>query len=57
MGEEEASKECSFGWGTATYFELHIYNMRHIQHGAAQINLKLRMQTNDAPGWVAQTKH
>jgi hypothetical protein len=35
--------------------EILLYNLRHIQHHSAQLNLHLRQQTNDAPGWVSQT--
>jgi len=33
--------------------ELMLYNMRHVQHHAAQMNLILRQQTGDAPKWVS----
>ena len=36
--------------------ELLLYNMRHVQHHAAQLNLLLRQKINDAPGWVGQAK-
>jgi len=36
--------------------EILIYNMRHVQHHAAQLNLLLRQGINKAPGWVSQTK-
>ncbi len=32
--------------------EILIYNLRHIQHHAAQLNLLLRQNTKDAPEWV-----
>jgi len=35
-------------------FEILLYNMRHVQHHAGQLNVLLRQQINDAPGWVAQ---
>ena len=37
-------------------FELLLYNMRHVQHHMAQLNLMLRQEINDAPRWVSQTK-
>ena len=37
-------------------FEMLIYNLRHVQHHAAQLNLLLRQGINDSPRWVAQTK-
>ena len=36
--------------------EILLYNLRHIQHHAAQLNLLLRQNTNDAPNWVSQAK-
>jgi len=36
--------------------ELLLYNMRHVQHHAAQLNLMLRQAVDSAPGWVAKTK-
>jgi hypothetical protein len=32
--------------------ELLLYNMRHVQHHAAQLNLVLRQKTGSAPKWV-----
>ena len=40
--------EISFG-------ELLLYNLRHVQHHAAQLNLMLRQTIDSAPGWVGQT--
>lgn len=37
-------------------FEILLYNMRHVQHHTAQLNLLLRQGINNAPGWVSQTK-
>ncbi len=36
--------------------ELLMYNMRHVQHHAAQLNLLLRQQINEAPRWVSRAK-
>ncbi|MBC8173636.1 MAG: DinB family protein [Chitinophagales bacterium] len=36
--------------------EILIYNMRHVQHHVAQLNLLLRQGINNAPKWVSQTK-
>lgn len=38
-----------------TLFELLLYNMRHVQHHTAQLNLLLRQGINDAPKWVSRT--
>jgi hypothetical protein len=36
--------------------EILLYNMRHVQHHAAQLNLLLRQDINDAPNWVFQAE-
>jgi hypothetical protein len=56
LTDEEARKHCRFGWGEASFGELLLYNMRHVQHGAAQLNLILRQTVGSAPRWVARTK-
>ena len=33
-------------------FEVMLYNLRHVQHHAAQLNLILRQKTDSAPRWV-----
>ena len=37
-------------------FEILLYNMRHVQHHTAQLNLLLRQEVNDSPKWVSVTK-
>jgi DinB superfamily len=36
-------------------FEILLYNMRHVQHHAAQLNMLLRQEIGNAPKWVWQT--
>ena len=36
--------------------ELLLYNLRHVQHHAAQLNLLLRQEINNAPRWVGRAK-
>jgi len=36
--------------------EILLYNMRHVQHHTAQLNLLLRQQIDEAPGWVARAE-
>jgi len=56
LTEEGARRRYRFGWGEAAYSELLLYNMRHVQHHAAQLHLILRQKIDSTPGWVAQTK-
>ena len=48
--EKSLSRRSSFkGLSRA---ELHVYNIRHIQHHAAQLSLRLRLDTGDGVAWV-----
>lgn len=38
-----------------SFFELLIYNMRHVQHHTGQLNLLLRQGKDDAPDWISRT--
>ncbi|HLK29990.1 MAG TPA: DinB family protein [Puia sp.] len=37
--------------------EILLFNMRHVQHHSAQLNLLLRQAINDAPHWVSQASN
>lgn len=50
---ERAARRCNYGWFEPTMLEALLYNMPHVQHHAAQLNLILRKLTDAAPGWVA----
>ena len=56
MSPERSARRHARRWGTASEMELLIYNLRHVQHGAAQLNLLLRQETAAAPRWVGQAK-
>jgi len=56
MSAERAEGRCGFYWLKLTDAELLLYNMRHVQHHTAQLNLLLRQVTDSAPGWVSQAK-
>lgn len=53
LTEESARQRCTFDWVEMEFAELLLYNLRHVQHHAAQLNLLLRQTTDDAPRWVA----
>ncbi len=40
-----------------TVLEILLYNMRHVQHHTAQLNLLMRQEINDAPKWVSVAQH
>lgn len=52
MTAEQASERCGFPWVDGPVAELHLYNMRHVQHHAAQLNLLLRQTIDSSPRWV-----
>lgn len=41
-----------FHWRKCSRAELHVYNIRHIQHHAAQLSLRLRLDTDVDVPWV-----
>jgi hypothetical protein len=55
LTEEKARLRSPFAWTEFTVAELLLYNLRHVQHGAAQLNLMLRQTRTSAPAWVART--
>jgi hypothetical protein len=55
LTEEKARRRCGFYWLDISVAELFLYNMRHVQHHAAQLNLILRQKIDSAPRWVAKT--
>lgn len=56
LTDEKARRRCRFEWLDISHAELLLYNMRHVQHHAAQLNLILRQKTGSAPRWVRKTE-
>jgi uncharacterized damage-inducible protein DinB len=54
MTEEWAVALCPFDYRNMGNGELLLYNMRHVQHHAAQLYLLLRQRTDSAPNWVSK---
>ncbi len=50
---ESLSGPTGFARRNVTRAELHVYNMRHIQHHAAQLSLRLRLDAGVEVPWVA----
>ena len=53
---ESIGQRCGFKRIEVTVAELILYNMRHVQHHVAQMNLLLRQGGIPAPGWVSKAK-
>lgn len=54
MTETWVANPCPFPYREMSNGELLLYNMRHVQHHAAQLNLLLRQKTDSAPRWVSK---
>jgi uncharacterized damage-inducible protein DinB len=52
---EKATQRCEYGWINLSVWESLLYNMRHVQHHAAQLNLLLRQANQPVPRWVARS--
>jgi uncharacterized damage-inducible protein DinB len=56
MSPERAYARCGMDWLDITMAELLLYNMRHVQHHAAQLNTLLRQNIDSAPRWIRFTE-
>jgi uncharacterized damage-inducible protein DinB len=54
MTEDWVGSPCPFAYRNMSNGELLLYNMRHVQHHAAQLNLLLRQGPGSAPHWVSK---
>src|SRR5262245_53922087 len=57
MSDQQARQTYRFGWGETSFAELLLYNMRHVQEHAAQLNLLLGQKYGLDPRWVAKAKN
>ena len=57
LTEAEAAAPCGYERKeTMSALELALYNLRHLQHHTAQLNLLLRQRTDSAPRWVGRAR-
>jgi hypothetical protein len=56
MADERSRQRSGFHWLDLSVAEVMLYNMRHVQHHAGQLNLLLRQKTHAAPRWVKKTE-
>ena len=56
MTDEIANSRWINEYKNYSVLEILLYNMRHVQHHTAQLNLLLRQEIDNAPRWVSQTK-
>ncbi|MBM82131.1 MAG: hypothetical protein CMJ78_16305 [Planctomycetaceae bacterium] len=50
--DESLNTIADFDWIKFSRAELHVYNIRHIHHHAAQLSLRLRLDHGDGIPWV-----
>ena len=55
LNNERGVEHVAVGSFEGSPMELLLYNLRHVQHHAAQLNLILRQQIDSAPRWVRKT--
>jgi hypothetical protein len=53
LSDANAGDQLQYGSIAGSRLELLLYNLRHVQHHAAQLNLLLRQAGADVPRWVA----
>jgi hypothetical protein len=56
LTDESAQQRCRFRWGELSFLELLLYNMRHVQEHAAQLNLMLGQKVGSASDWVTKAR-
>jgi uncharacterized damage-inducible protein DinB len=56
LTDQRAHQRCGFARFDMSVAEMHLYNLRHVQHHAAQLNLILRQSTDSTPGWVTRAE-
>jgi hypothetical protein len=54
LSNESMMQHLKIGRRDYSLLEWLLYNMRHVQHHAAQLNLLLRQRTDAAPNWVSR---
>ncbi len=50
--EDTLTGPSGFSYRKFSRAELHVYNIRHIQHHSAQLSLRLRLDTSEGIDWV-----
>lgn len=56
LTDETAWRRCQFPWGEASFVELLLYNMRHTQEHASQLNLFLGQKGLSVKDYVTQVE-
>ncbi len=57
LTDERARQRCTFDWVEASFLEMQLYNMRHVQEHAAQLNLLLGNHNVLGLDWVTKARN
>src|SRR3954453_19184031 len=57
LTDETTQRLCRFSWGECSFLELLLYNMRHVQEHASQLNLFLGQQAIPRPDYSIQARN
>jgi hypothetical protein len=57
MTDEKARQRCTFDWYEASFLELQLYSMRHLQEHASQLNLLLGQHDVSGLDWVTKARN
>ena len=56
LTDDQAGRLCRFSWGDASFFELLLYTMRHVQEHGGQLSLILGQKIGWEARWVARAR-
>ena len=57
LTDEKAHQICTFDWVKASFVEMQLYSMRHVQEHAAQLNLLLGQHDVSGMDWIPQVRN
>ncbi len=56
LTDEQARRACTFEWVEASFLEMQLYNMRHVQEHGAQLSLLLGQHDVSGLDWVTKAR-
>ncbi len=57
LTDEALQRPCQFSWGECSFFELLIYNLRHVHGHASQLNMVLGQHLGPQPDYVTRARN
>ncbi len=56
LTEADAQNTCGISWLDLSFAGLLLYNLRHVQHHAGQLQMMIGRKTGSSPRWVRKTE-